>query len=1515
LTHANKENIDQALAKAMSKHAVVVDSLQATIAEQSQERESLQKQLEDVQQSSSDFEKRVSDANSELAVARDQISKLTADCETLSMVRSEAARKDMDIHQFTEQFQYARDTLAESSLKICDMEAKLVEQGKELELKTAECDENACSVSQLSISIEQLAHQLGDRDAQATAEASKAQKELCGVRDSHAVEKKHLESLVEAREKEIGVLQQTVDTLSKQLLTAEDDRQRLTLQISANSDQADTVSALSKEAKELRNSIALLESSDEQLKILLSEKQQQLELLASDKTQLNQKVLDLEFQNADIWERVSELTVINNDLNDKVSGWESSAAKHGEQIVQLETIVSELTIERDSLQTALKTTSESHRLAMVESEQIAAQIRDDLNSRTMRIDILESELQKSKESYIATSTSNSSLTAKTAEMETALSDMRSKAAGLQKDLEILQTKYQDLQNENHAIRTDCEAQLSAASVDIKARDNQIAELSERLSSTKSEQSQQLDAASDRESAIRDSAAQLEASLESLRSQFADLQMENAEMDKNVKSLSQLNAELGEKLECKDVSIADLEARMASLQTTVDCISREKDEAIQMCDLVRHQLSNTEERTKKQVAELESVVCLKSRELEDARLAKDGLAHQLELSDLENTKHSEHVASLQKELDSKVNRISELSREHEQLIDSMKQELGDQQQKMQDQIDQASNMTKLAEESQTALQLHLSELQLRYESNSQLLEETERSKAELLKELRQQQEISASADDSKRQIADIQESHHAAVIMLKDKMGVVEAERDRLVDSMQSTVAKLDAANLDLASLQETNLALQRNHETVARTNAAAMELVETRKGELESELNKLQQQLLETGTHNDGLRAKVVCVENQNAQLLSKLESANAALEDANLLEKRLKEQTAQLELDLEDQSALLKDSKAQLASVCDASAEKEKGILAETEDLRAELQIKASLVEELTQSLDKGRQEMLDVLSERDNLKSACEDLAERAKETQTQLEQSVSELKEQITSKSIEIQELELALEGANSIVAASQKNDGEDEKDMVRDLSAKVKVLTEERDGAHGDVETLKGMMTELARVKDQDISELEDKIAQLEDLLDTSVRESLEKDDAVQKSMAIAAKNGDLAEHAKSELDTIIAKHEATVDRLTEAHNEIQARLETALENAEKLQRQNNSANAELEKIHKRFEGVDIELYESLPASLRSIVADMRQLPGCEGMAETWSANGSTSDSNSELLESVRNLLATAISAATKEGVSESESSDQAQLASELELELERLRALNEKLDRKSRMLMDTYKHDMSTLRTEEESQRQHAERLRGDLDKQSIRAKELERELAKAYSDLEKQTEQHNSMIAKASKTIKDAAVSPRTPIRSTSHAHDERAASCSATPGAVEASKTASQKAELVRLASQGMPATPSNKRTHLSLKEADGQSPARMLSPLKSSVLNTRVNSANEEVQSDKYPPRKRTPASASAAAALAENALEPTPGVKGEPVRARSSYGDRRRIRRNQQPLRKDGLEDQAAEQCVQQ
>ncbi|KAJ2583948.1 hypothetical protein EV177_010120, partial [Coemansia sp. RSA 1804] len=91
--------------------------------------------------------------------------------------------------------------------------------------------------------------------------------------------------------------------------------------------------------------------------------------------------------------------------------------------------------------------------------------------------------------------------------------------------------------------------------------------------------------------------------------------------------------------------------------------------------------------------------------------------------------------------------------------------------MQDQIDQASNMTKLAEESQTALQLHLSELQLRYESNSQLLEETERSKAELLKELRQQQEISASADDSKRQMADIQESHHAAVIMLKDKMGV------------------------------------------------------------------------------------------------------------------------------------------------------------------------------------------------------------------------------------------------------------------------------------------------------------------------------------------------------------------------------------------------------------------------------------------------------------------------------------------------------------------------------------------------------------------------------------------------------------------------------------------------------------------------------------------------------------------------------------------------------------------------
>ncbi|KAJ1814756.1 hypothetical protein LPJ60_005941, partial [Coemansia sp. RSA 2675] len=89
---------------------------------------------------------------------------------------------------------------------------------------------------------------------------------------------------------------------------------------------------------------------------------------------------------------------------------------------------------------------------------------------------------------------------------------------------------------------------------------------------------------------------------------------------------------------------------------------------------------------------------------------------------------------------------------------------------------------------------------------------------------------------------------------------------------------------------------------------------------------------------------------------------------------------------------------------------------------------------------------------------------------------------------------------------------------------------------------------------------------------------------------------------------------------------------------------------------------------------------------------------------------------------------------------------------------------------------------------------------------------------------------------------------------------------------------------------------------------PDATLSPISLSTLNSRMGAPEDQPQKP-CPPRKRTALGPDACA----NGVEPA--AKTESVRARSSYGDRHRMRRNQQAPRPVGLEEQATEQCVQQ
>ncbi|KAJ2855463.1 hypothetical protein GGI22_004129, partial [Coemansia erecta] len=1163
LSRVHKEDVDQILAKAISEHGVEINSLQ--------------KQLEYSQKTSSEYEGCISRMNDELSVARDQISRLSVECKSLADVRTEVTERDLAIKELTEQLQNVRIELSESNSRLGDLESRFTEQTKELELKSTECDESTQRVGQLTTSIAHLTQQLAERDIQFAAAMSKAQEELGAANDMHTAEKMHLESLADERAKGIGELQKSVRALSEQLKEAKGERQELMSQLSLANNQANAVPALAEEVSNLRHEIDLLGSSSDRLKELLSKKQEELEASNIEKEHLHAKNVELESQNADVWERVSELTVANSNLSEKITDSEKVEDEHKNRVLQLETASSELAATRDSLIAKLESLSDSHKVALIESDRSMAQLQAELDSMVARIERLESELRSSKESAASASSSNEMLIARCAELDCLLSGERDKIGALQKDL-----------------------------------DTQTRKQSERLSLMASEHASQLNAAKECEHTAREDIARLEDSLASTRAQLSSLQTDMAVTDKNKSSIVQLNAELSANLESQSATITELESHVASLQITAANAQSEKENARYLYDLVKRELADADERAKKHVAELESAVSMKSRELEEAMHAKDELIEQLKLSDASKTENLDRANALQAELDSANTHMSRLLHDHESLVVALRQELSDHQQRTQEQLDQINKSAVLAEESRLVAQRRLDELELSYDSVTKQLEETERSKSDLLERLQIQQNLadnlSASAGDSAQQIVDIKSSHRTAIAALEDKLGVVEAERDRLVSSIHDVTDSLDTANLEIERLQASIRALCNDHQAALKESAAANKLADTRKSELELDIVKVQRHLSDTSTENGHLQSRLLAAEEQNVQLLSQLDNARVALKDGHVLEQRLKGQVAQLELQLEDQSRLLADMKEQLSSSRDASAEQIKDLQVEMDKVCAELRTQTSRINDMAQQLCKAQEDVSTLSSERDCLQKERDGMALRAKEAQAQLEQSISELKGQINSKSIEIQELETALENANSVISSSQKDISESEQGTVNELSVQVKTLTEERDRAHSDIGTLKGMMTELARVKNQDISELEEKLAQFEELLETSINENLEKDKSLNESKALVSKHSERAKRTSDELEAVLAQHEVTVGRFSAERSEIQSRLDAALTSADELRAQKIDMDAELKRLQDKLKDVDIDLYGSLSVALQDIVKTIQSLPGCENMAE-------------------------------------------------------------------------------------------------------------------------------------------------------------------------------------------------------------------------------------------------------------------------------------------------------------------
>ncbi|KAJ2736374.1 hypothetical protein IW152_000934 [Coemansia sp. BCRC 34962] len=626
-------------------------------------------------------------------------------------------------------------------------------------------------------------------------------------------------------------------------------------------------------------------------------------------------------------------------------------------------------------------------------------------------------------------------------------------------------------------------------------------------------------------------------------------------------------------------------------------------------------------------------------------------------------------------------------------------------------------------------------------------------------------------------------------------------------------------------------------------------------------------------------------------------------------------------------------------ASAKKAAVERIESLEADLAGLRCQLLAMHTKCDTLERELEESRAATSGALltngvlaDESQKLRADYEALAGISKSMRADMEQAIADLQSKMSGKSGEIRDLEAALESANAALEAARAEVGDATRTSIEKLESQVAVsgsraaeleatiasmraeiehraelveaaasehaslmeatamierLSGERDQAYQSIEMLKSMMTELADIKDAEYAEVEEKLAQQAERLQAATSELSEKDEFVKQLEGQAAKNLSRAVAAEADMDKALVLNSLDIEKLTTERDTLEAKLEATSVACARLEARvaESTANGdclqlEIERhemavadLQKRLDHATVSLADadagaatakqelrdlvaSVSAELLAVAKSLSALPGCAQVADVDLE--ATSTSHHVLLAAIREMAAVANSG--------TEASDSAQS----DEDMSRLRELNEKLEKKIAKLRDMYKSDMTKLHAEEEKHRLQAESLAKQLAATVCLKETADGELARVRGDLEAQSQRLTEL--KATVAQRDSVVQYDSPDAKTK-----------------------------ARLASQRTPMAHENKRAYL-------VSPSATLSPISLSTLNSRMG-ASEDQHQKLYPPRKRTALGPDASA----NGVEAA--AKADPLRARSSYGDRRRLRRNQQAPRPDGLEEQATEQCVQQ
>ncbi|KAJ1934132.1 hypothetical protein GGF37_006478, partial [Kickxella alabastrina] len=258
-----------------------------------------------------------------------------------------------------------------------------------------------------------------------------------------------------------------------------------------------------------------------------------------------------------------------------------------------------------------------------------------------------------------------------------------------------------------------------------------------------------------------------------------------------------------------------------------------------------------------------------------------------------------------------------------------------------------------------------------------------------------------------------------------------SEQQQLVESLQMDVQRVSADRT--AAQDEVNAA----QATVRKETAAFKDLLDDQRSEcalykaqLEDLVSCRDHALAQVSDLQVTLK-KVLGTERASAEKLASLDAEIANQKELLTAARELSAQADERSAFLEQNAATrICELESEVQHLCEQASAKS----AETMSLSAKLDDATKSAATMLAAEEK-------LTAERTRLQSDYEMLAKRAEESQARLEQEVSEIRVELSSKDIIIQGLESALEGANASILASQTRAQDEARTAIADLEQQV------------------------------------------------------------------------------------------------------------------------------------------------------------------------------------------------------------------------------------------------------------------------------------------------------------------------------------------------------------------------------------------------------------------------------------------------------------------------------------------